>query len=477
MANDKLKKTNLYFPMEIIEREMTGNLVLALEALSHNWNCVLGTKKSIFDNAYNLPAGLVFLKSIMSCEMANLRRLKDAEHKLVCLDVEGLVYTNMDEFVTVRFFPETIDEVEKIFFWGDVQKNAVAKAYPERAEKFYTTGSPISDLWQKPKFHILHEESVNDLKQRFGKYIIIPSSFGTVNHYMGYESTLEMMKRDNMIEDDKQDEFFDFWSKYEAHVLKIFKKFLALLPELSAAFPDHKIIIRPHPSESHDTWKEAAKGLDNVIVIFEGTVSPWLLGADAVLHWGCTTGLEAYLMGKPVIAYNPSTKEEREKFDHKLPQSISIVADTPEETIKILKDVITNPSDIKERYPYVKKGDKELKEWIYSSENGAAADIFKYFDNIKIKKYEFPNIPKEKISIKETIWQILSLVGKAKFIYALYPKRIKHGIETRAYGRHKTKDINQDTLEKTVAMLAKIQNIENISVSNIGKNLFLLEKK
>ncbi len=477
MSDNNSKKRLLCFPMEIIEREMTGNLVLALEALQNDWQCVLGTKKSIFDNAHNLPPSVIFLKSIMSCEMSNIRRLKDAGHKLVSLDVEGLVYTDMEEFVTVRFCPKTIEEVEKIFFWGETQRNVVAKTYPSQSDKLQTTGSPISDLWQKPKFHALHQENVDSLKNRFGKYIILPSSFGTVNHYMGYEATLDMMKRDNMIIEDKQDEFYDFWINYEAHIFKIFKKFLALLPSLSAAFPDHTIIIRPHPSESHETWKDAAKGLDNIKVVFEGSVSPWLLGADAVLHWGCTTGLEAYLMGRPVVSYNPAIKEDRDKFDHELPQSISIVEYTPENTIETLKRVIANPNTIKKEYPDIAKGHENLKAWIASSDQGAAAEIFKSIQNIDIKPIAMRPVPQEKFSAKEAVWQIFTLISKVKPIFKFFPKTIKHGVETRAYGRQKTKDIDEVQLEKTLQALSKIQNIDNVFVENIGKNLFLLKKK
>jgi lipid A disaccharide synthetase len=84
--------------------------------------------------------------------------------------------------------------------------------------------------------------------------------------------------------------------------------------------PDHTIVIRPHPSESKETWKEATAGCSNIHVVYEGNIVPWLLAAQTVIHNSCTTGLESYILGVPVIAYRPMTSD---RFDRKLPNSLS----------------------------------------------------------------------------------------------------------------------------------------------------------
>lgn len=74
-----------------------------------------------------------------------------------------------------------------------------------------------------------------------------------------------------------------------------------MLPTLSKQFSDYTIIVRPHPSELIDTWIDAANGLDNVKVIREGAVGPWIQGSEFIIHNGCTTAIESYLLEKPVI--------------------------------------------------------------------------------------------------------------------------------------------------------------------------------
>jgi hypothetical protein len=93
-----------------------------------------------------------------------------------------------------------------------------------------------------------------------------------------------------------------------------------MLPELHAALPDHRIVVRPHPSENREPWTLAAKALDRVHVLHEGNVIPWLAASEALIHNGCTTGIEAFVMGKPALAYRPVVAEV---FDLALPNDLS----------------------------------------------------------------------------------------------------------------------------------------------------------
>ncbi len=98
-----------------------------------------------------------------------------------------------------------------------------------------------------------------------------------------------------------------------------------MVPALADALPDATFVIRPHPSEDHGEWLRVAEGRANVTVTNEGPAIPWLLGAEAVIHNGCTTGLEAYLLGRPVVCYQP---ESHELWDLDLPNAVSDVVAT-----------------------------------------------------------------------------------------------------------------------------------------------------
>ena len=463
-------------PMEIIERELYGNLLLCSKAIENGWQCILGTKASIISAAPHLPHGVAFLKSIVTSDMQNIRPIKNAGHKIVSLDVEGLVYTNVQEFVDCRFCKETMREAEKIFFWGSTQRNAVASNYPEDQGKLFVTGTPITDLWLKPKYHLLHQQKVNEIHNQYGSYILIPSSFGTANHFMGHKANKGIIERDKLVGGGNVEEFMQFWDAYEDHLVKIFHKFLDFLPKLAKAFPDKTIIIRPHPSEAHKTWIEAAKGLSNVEVVFEGAVSPWLLGADAILHYGCTTGLEGYLMGKPVVAYNPSSAEEKEKFDHPLPHCISVIATTEEDTLAKLEKVMSAPDSktVEDEYPSIRNGRKLLETWIYETENGAANEIMQHLNTMDLPQSSLGEIPVQKRPAKEAVWDLIAFLTKPGLLRKLLPSRIKIGIESRAYGKHKTRTIDEAYLKQAIDCLTEIEGTGKIEARKLSENLYFL---
>jgi hypothetical protein len=55
----------------------------------------------------------------------------------------------------------------------------------------------------------------------------------------------------------------------------------------------------------------------------EGNVVPWLLAAKALVHNGCTTGIEAYALDVPALAYRASTHEQYDRDFHRLPNHLS----------------------------------------------------------------------------------------------------------------------------------------------------------
>jgi hypothetical protein len=123
------------------------------------------------------------------------------------------------------------------------------------------------------------------------------------------------------------------------HRFALFHHFQEMVAEVARAFPTHTVLLRPHPSENHEIWKQAGKGCPNVQVHFEGHVTPWLLASDAIIHNSCTTGLEGYLLNRPVFAFQPVTSK---RFDKQLPNSVSQQATSSKELIDLLEIALSS---------------------------------------------------------------------------------------------------------------------------------------
>jgi hypothetical protein len=56
-------------------------------------------------------------------------------------------------------------------------------------------------------------------------------------------------------------------------------------------------------------WREWGKPL-NIDVRYEGSANNWMMAADAVVHPGCTTGIEGLLLDRAVFSYVPEADSE-----------------------------------------------------------------------------------------------------------------------------------------------------------------------
>jgi len=111
----------------------------------------------------------------------------------------------------------------------------------------------------------------------------------------------------------------DLWN----HKLAVFRDFQDLIPRLEKAFPQLNIVVRPHPTERHDVYNKIAARCSRVHVTNQGNVVPWILATRAVLHNGCTTGIEAFVMGVPAISYRASISEKIDNGFYRLPNAVS----------------------------------------------------------------------------------------------------------------------------------------------------------
>jgi hypothetical protein len=142
-----------------------------------------------------------------------------------------------------------------------------------------------------------------------------------------------------------------------AHKQAIFEAFQRLLPELTRVFPHLNIVVRPHPTEGHEIYRNLADGQPRIHVTNEGNVVPWLLAARALIHNGCTTGVEAYIMRVPAISYRAVVNEDYDSGFYLLPNRVSHQAFDSEQLFSMLRDVLSGrkgPAEGGDRQAFVK---------------------------------------------------------------------------------------------------------------------------
>jgi len=330
----------LYLPIEIPERELQSKLLIAIHATALNVPVVIGNYWSVHRVARRARSGYFLYKDCLDARATDFfPQLREAGVKIGVLDEEGLIFPSMDFYLKSRIGKGlALPYVTDIFTWGEAQKHAIVNAFPELKDRISATGNPRIDLLNQT-FADLYKPYIARIQAQHGRFVLINTNFGPGNYSPYFKrSYFDVMKSFGRINTPEDEQYY---KARESYFLKLYKFYIQALRSLALRHPDKKFILRPHPVENHDNWIQALAGLDNVSVVYEGSAVHWIAAADMLIHTGCTTGLEAYIMGKPVVRLNPDPDDEMES---PLPNLVSMPAFSVDEMDALLKRPPANSS-------------------------------------------------------------------------------------------------------------------------------------
>ena len=356
----------IIIPIEIKVRELHGKCLLAYCAAEAGLDVVLGDQRIVARSLHRLQRGIYVDKSISRTKTRHYRKLKQLGFSVAAWCEEGLVYRDKGTYQLERVSQDSAELVDAFIAWGEVQRDDVVEAAPGLRDKTFVHGNPRFDML-RPAYRAVFQKETDAIARQHGPFILVNTNFARYNHFRGRDSTLEVMRERGIVTTPEQ---ADYYIRLGDYLGALFGAFVTALPEMANAFPDHSIIVRPHPSEDHERWRREVAGLPNVHVIYEGSVLPWILSAGASVQNSCTTGVEAFLLDRPTVAYMPVTHEV---FDSLLPNSLGDQAKTPKELIEALRRALSG--DAGSRRSRQKK-DALVARYIANSRGPLASDRF-----------------------------------------------------------------------------------------------------
>jgi surface carbohydrate biosynthesis protein len=335
------KKKWLYIGIESKSREYIAKLFLSIISLKYDFNVVLGHHSArIYENFSIMPKGVYMDNSIWNIQIDKFTKLKTKGHKICAIDEEGLVYRNPDVLLD-RVSPKCLKLIDLFFAWGQKQAEIISKKYPNFKRKIKIVGNPRIDILRE-KYYDLYEKEIKYIREKYGRYILVNSNFpdGTTN--TANEKFQEMQKLTKNIEN-KQENYYKNLILYQKKLVNYFVKAIKNLAESTKL----NIIIRPHPSENSDFWFKAFKNFQNVKCVYKFSANPWIIESEILIHNGCTTAIEAFLMNKAAISYRPIKSN---LYDQELPNSVSKEVNSVEDLKKWLFIFLNNKEKSKESY-------------------------------------------------------------------------------------------------------------------------------
>jgi len=297
-----MKKNIVFIPIETISRELDAKLVLANEIVDKDTICFLGQHDTIdsiskfFKNG--IYVGKNIFKTYFPANMSIYESYKKNHHSILWLHEEGGIYPgepedwiiNLNELLNASCLHD--DDV--ILTWGDFQKNHYQK---HSSIECVSVGSP--------RLNLKEDDLLRKLISKFNRveakdFILINTNFSVANYisnidYLfkelmhGHEDLSERHKVIHMYSEEKRN----------------FAYFIEIISKLAFNYPNERFVIRPHPTEGIDTYISAFSIYPNVTISKEHTAVEWIEKSKVLIQNGCTTSIEAYLLGKKVINFYP----------------------------------------------------------------------------------------------------------------------------------------------------------------------------
>ena len=367
------------------------------------------------------------------------KQIQENNGVIVNLDEEGAVDFSDNSTLKERYASQLFEYANTIFLWGIAQQKLI-KQQTEKSNKTIVTGHPRFELL-KPEFHFLYDQEVENIIQKYGSFILVNTNMGFGNNIKGddfvianYGTRFENIKK--IVKFDK---------------VKV-KAYLELIIELSKKI-DKKIILRPHPEEDLHFYSNAFKDIKSIEVIYSGSVVPWLLAADEVIHPDCTTAIESSFLGKLPISYMP--KNHPEDIVTKIPLEISIRFNHVSEVVDHLTNKKKHLDDENTRY-------KVLDDY-FSHRQSTSQLIVNKFKEIR---EEMVKSDDQKYLCKQfALLKIKESINSLRSNNDLY------------FVRKKLQGFDHGNIQKIQNLLFENHGLANVTLKRFNKGLFLFKKQ
>ncbi len=325
--------STIIIPVEIQAREMDAKILLACVAAERGFPVIMGSRSFIHFLADSVPRGVYLAKSMRTLSIRMFDILRRLGHEIVAWDEEGLLRWPDPEYYRQRLSPVTMGQISRLMAWGPDNARAFRDYPGYNGAPIHLTGNPRIDLL-RPELREYYRPQVDALHERYGDFVLVNTNFGLVNHFYDKLGTLK-----KAVEAKKKSDVDPYDVGKGKHKLSMFKAFQEMLPRLCAAVPGCKVILRPQPAENHAPYLAIAKDHDNLRVVNEGGIVPWLMAARALVANGCTTMMEAAVLDIPIISFQPVVSKA---FDEDLPNSLGHRAFSTEELCSKVQAVVQN---------------------------------------------------------------------------------------------------------------------------------------
>lgn len=449
-----ISPSTLIIPVETQVREFDAKLLLGCIAVESGFPVIIGSRAFLHFRVDSIPRGVYLAKSMRSLSIRMFDILRKLGHEIVAWEEEALLREPDLEYYRRRLSPITMRQVSHLIAWGPDDANAFRKYPGYHGVEIHITGNPRIDL-MRPELREFYRADADAIRERFGDFVLVNTNFAEVNHF--YPKLNEFKKA---MEKDGTDAANRFDIGKCRHKLALYNHFLEMLPLLCESMGSSNVVVRPHPTESHDIWNDLAARCGNLHVANDGNIIPWLMAAQALIANSCTTQVEAAVLGTPTVNYQPVKSE---MVDFELPGLVSRCVSSLDELCTTVRAIVKGklgPLDYAERR-------KILDRHIAGLDGPLAAE--RIVQVLEAGGYNKRQPPATSLNVYVHGWVHNHLRTMAKRINMHRPGHRNN----LTYHAHRFPDISVPEIMRKIACMGRLLNrFESIKVAQISKHIF-----
>jgi surface carbohydrate biosynthesis protein len=281
-----------YLTCELKGRDLDSRALIAAHLVKRGYTVVFGQYWSLKANTPVVPHGYYLFKTSNQIQVQGMTACKMYGHAVIASDEEVLSAAEAYAYETTA--PATFDLCDLYLAVSDAHQRGIHKAFPESVGRVRVVGSARFDLLRAARYPRPHA----------APYVLVNTSFGLRNTIYGDAEKAVRMYFKALLQDINNPDHRAVMQArldWEKASMEETRKLIWWLIERGGV----DVVIRPHPNENAGWWHKHFGNRKRIHIVERSDPFPWMQHAALMIHSDSTTGLEAVLMGTPVINISP----------------------------------------------------------------------------------------------------------------------------------------------------------------------------
>tara|TARA_B100000989_G_scaffold21727_1_gene14259 strand:+ start:27385 stop:28758 length:1374 start_codon:yes stop_codon:yes gene_type:complete len=456
-----MKKKIIFITIESVKRELNSKILLALKALKRNYRVVIGQKGGLRQLIYDTHPGIMILKSFGPKNTKHINYIKKNNFKIVSSDEELITAMDFEDKIEWRMNNVNVDKIDLLLAVGSNDFPILKRKFGSVVSKILLCGNIRLELLKK-KYSRLLEKDSQLCKKKYGNYILLLTSFGSINKLHEKYSIDFIFNR--IIDEDIDPDSHHIYLKNEEVKMnrEMLINTLKFIDNFEKNFPNKKLVISPHPNEKIEFWEHYMdkRKFKNIFINTDMLSSSYsiIYGSEMIISFNSTSLLEAHFLDKKRINLlgNKPRNSEIDLF-----RKCSKVVRSSQELIEVIKDLDkTEHQEVQEI--------TEIKNY---------PDNFDSFDSILNSFDELEEVYAYDYIYKNNYYYLKSKLRSFKnYIKKIISYQLKLDPMIKHLHKKKVGDrMSQKNFIQNVQHINSLEKVDNLKIKKVAPEVFLLD--